>query len=145
MIVVDTNILVDAVNTDSPFHSASYAFLRRQRPRPDVWFATWPIIYEFLRVATHLRVLPSPLTAKHAWEFITALLASPGFSVLTPTLRHADVAGEVLAEMPHLSGNIFHDAHTAILMRVHGISRIVTRYADFHRFRFLDVIDPATL
>ena len=83
--------------------------------------------------------------APRAWDFIAALLASPGLSVLTPTLRHADVASEVLAEMPQLSGNIFHDAHTAILMREHGISRIVTRDAEFHRFRFLHVIDPQDL
>ena len=35
-----------------------------------------------------------------------------------------------------------HDAHTAILMREHGIRRIVTRDADFHRFPFLEVVDP---
>jgi predicted nucleic acid-binding protein len=35
-----------------------------------------------------------------------------------------------------------HDLHTAVLMREHGISRIVTRDADFRRFRFLDVVDP---
>ena len=34
------------------------------------------------------------------------------------------------------------DAHTAILMHEHGIRRIVTRDADFHRFPFLEVVDP---
>jgi predicted nucleic acid-binding protein len=69
-------------------------------------------------------------------------LASPGLAVLVATLRHADVASEVLAEMPHISGNIVHDAHAAILMREHGIGRICTRDTDFHQFRFLEVIDP---
>ena len=35
-----------------------------------------------------------------------------------------------------------HDAHTAILMREHGIRRIRTRDMDFHRFGFLEVVDP---
>jgi predicted nucleic acid-binding protein len=35
----------------------------------------------------------------------------------------------------------FVDAHTAILMREHGRT-IYTRDTDFHRFPFLDVIDP---
>jgi hypothetical protein len=143
VLVVDTNVLVDAAAADSPFHSGSIDFLQRQRNRPDAWFATWPIVYEFLRVTTHPRVLQNPWSAPRAWDFVVStLLACPGFSLLVPTLRHADVAGEVIAEMPRLSGNIFHDAHTAILMREHGIRRICTRDAGFHRFRFLEVVDP---
>jgi uncharacterized protein len=80
-----------------------------------------------------------------AWHFVTALLASPGFAVLVPTQRHADVAGEVIMELPHLCGNLLHDAHTAILMREHGIGRICTRDTDFNQFPFLEVIDPLRL
>jgi uncharacterized protein len=71
-----------------------------------------------------------------------ALLASPGLAVLVPTQRHADVAGEVFREFPHLAGSIMRDAHTAILMREHGIRQICTRDTDFHRFPFVEVIDP---
>jgi hypothetical protein len=35
-----------------------------------------------------------------------------GLAVLVPTERHADVAEEVILELPHLSGNLLHDAHT---------------------------------
>jgi predicted nucleic acid-binding protein len=70
------------------------------------------------------------------------LFASPGLDILVPTQRHADVASDVFKELPHLAGNILHDAHTAILMREHGIKQICTRDTDFHRFPFLDVIDP---
>jgi uncharacterized protein len=52
------------------------------------------------------------------------------------------VAAEVIAELPRLAGNLMHDAHTAILMREHGIARICTRDADFSRFPFVEVIDP---
>lgn len=34
------------------------------------------------------------------------------------------------------------DTRTAVLMRDHGIRRICTRAADFHRFRFVEPIDP---
>jgi predicted nucleic acid-binding protein len=83
-----------------------------------------------------------PWSAAAAWGFVTALLASPGLTILVATQRHADVAGQVLAELPHLAGNLLHDAHTAILMREHGIGRICTRDTDFSRFPFLEVIDP---
>jgi uncharacterized protein len=142
VLAVDTNVLVYAADADSQFHSPCRDWLERQRPRPDAWYTTWAILYEFLRVTTHPRVMRRPWRLAAAWEFVTALLASPGLAVLVPTLRHADVAAELISEMPHLAGNLLHDAHTAILMREHGVTRICTRDSDFHRFPFLEVIDP---
>jgi predicted nucleic acid-binding protein len=52
------------------------------------------------------------------------------------------VLQQTLGELPDLRGNVMHDLHTAVLMREHGVSRIVTRDTDFHRFPFLSVIDP---
>lgn len=87
-------------------------------------------------MTTHARVMRKPWSAAAAWEFVTILLASPGLGVLVRTQRHVDVAGEVISELPHLAGNLMHDAHTAILMREHGIARICTRDTDFNRFPF---------
>lgn len=75
-------------------------------------------------------------------RFLLALQESPGLGVLVPTNRHARVLADVVAEVPGLSGNIVHDTHTAVLMREHGIRRICTRDTDFHRFPFLEPIDP---
>jgi toxin-antitoxin system PIN domain toxin len=142
LLVVDTNVLVYAADTDSPFHHSSATWLDRQRARPDAWFTTWSILYEFLRVTTHPRVMRRPWRATEAWKFVSALLASPGLSVLVETPRHSDIARDLITEMPHLAGNFAHDAHTAVLMREHGIRRICTRDTGFHQFRFLEVIDP---
>ena len=142
MLTVDTNVLVHAADEYSQLHDPCLAWLERQRRRSDAWFTTWPILYEFLRVTTHPRALRRPWKASAAWEFVTELLDSPGLGILVQTQRHADVAGAVIAELPHLVGNILHDAHTAILMREHGIRQICTRDTDFHRFPFLEVIDP---
>jgi toxin-antitoxin system PIN domain toxin len=142
VLVVDTNILVYAADSDSQFHAPCSDWLERQRARPDAWYTTWSILYEFLRVTTHPRVMRRPWSTPQAWEFVVALLASPGLGLLVPTQRHADVAGEVISELPHLSGNLIHDLHTAILMREHGIGRICTRDADFSRFPFLEAVDP---
>jgi toxin-antitoxin system PIN domain toxin len=142
VLVVDTNVLVYAADADSQFHAPCRGWLQRQRARPDAWYTTWPIVYEFLRVTTHPRVMRRPWSLPSAWEFIAALLSSPGFAVLLPTQRHAEITEEVIAEMPHLAGNLLHDTHTAILMREHGVARICTRDTDFNQFSFLDVIDP---
>jgi len=142
VIAVDTNILVYAADTHSPFHETCRDWLERRRTAPEAWYTTWPILYEFLRVTTHPKVMRHPWNAAAAWGFVTALLASPGLDVLVPTQRHANVAGGVIAEFPHLAGNILHDAHTAILLREHGVARICTRDTDFNRFTFLEVVDP---
>jgi len=129
-------------DADSPLHAACRDWLERQRGRADAWYTTWGIVYEFLRVTTHPRVMRRPWSATAAWTFVRGLLASPGLGVLVPTQRHPLVAEKVIAETPQLAGNLIHDAHTAVLMREHGIRRICTRDADFHRFPFLEVVDP---
>ena len=142
MLVVDTNILVYAADADLPWHEEAHDWIERRRSEPDAWYVTWSILYEFMRVTTHPRVMRKPWKAAQAMTFLSALLASPGLSVLVATERHADVAAQVVAELPWLAGNLIHDAHTAILMREHGVSRICTRDADFHRFPFVQVVDP---
>lgn len=144
MFVVDTNILVYAANKKSEHHDRCLAPLLEWRERSSAWFLTWRIVYEFLRVVTHPRVLPEPPRAGQAWGFIEALLESPGLTMLTETTRHADVAREVLSGGPGLAGSLLHDTHTAVLMREHWVRRIYTRDTDFHRFPFLEPIDPLT-
>jgi predicted nucleic acid-binding protein len=75
-----------------------------------------------------------PWSAVAAWRFVRALLASPGLGVLVATQRLAGTADEVVSELLHFAGNLLHDAHTAILMREHGIARICTRDTDFNQF-----------
>jgi toxin-antitoxin system PIN domain toxin len=140
--VVDTNVLLYAADASSEFHRPCRSLLEAARFGPTPWFLTWGIAYEFLRVATHPRVYARPRTATEAHGFLRALLNSPSARVLTPTDLHGAVLSACLAEVPEARGNLMHDLHTAVLMREHGISRIVTRDRDFHRFTFLDVVDP---
>ncbi|HSA62446.1 MAG TPA: TA system VapC family ribonuclease toxin [Nitrospiraceae bacterium] len=142
MFVVDTNVLVYAADEDSPAHLQCRRLLEQWRHQHSAWYVTWSILYEFLRISTHPKVLRTPWVAGQAWQFIEALLASPGLEVLVESDRHAAVAEHVLRDVPSLAGNLFHDAHTAVLMQEHGVRRIYTRDTDFHRFQFLEVIDP---
>lgn len=142
MFLVDTNVLLYAADADSEFHVPCRRLLDNARRDPTPWFLSWNICYEFLRVSTHPRVYVKPWSAARALEFIEALLAAPGASLLTPTPRHAAVLRQCLDELPEARGNLVHDLHTAVLMREHGVGRIVTRDTDFSRFGFLEVIDP---
>ncbi|MBI4520147.1 MAG: PIN domain-containing protein [Gemmatimonadetes bacterium] len=144
MFVVDTNVLVYAADASAPEHERCRAMLEGWRRQGGAWYLTWGICYEFLRVVTHARVFRRPWTADQALRFIVALQKSPGLGMLVPTERHGRVLAEVVGEVPLLAGNLLHDTETAVLMREHGIRRICTRDTDFHRFRFLEPIDPLT-
>jgi len=142
MFVVDTNVLVYAANADAPEHARCRELLEGWRAAREPWYTTWAILYEFARVITHPRVLPRPWNAGAALEFVDVLRATPSHRILVESERHAAVARDLADAVPGLNGNLFHDFHTAVLMREHGIARVYTRDADFRRFAFLEVVDP---
>jgi toxin-antitoxin system PIN domain toxin len=142
VLVVDTNVLIYAVNRSAPEHERCRTKLAEWSAGATPWYLTWGIIYELLRVATHPRVFARPLTVVKAWAFVGGLLASPSIGLLVETARHPAVVSQLVREVPGLHGNLLHDAHTAALMREHGVRSIVTRDLGFHRFPFLEVIDP---
>lgn len=142
MFVVDTNILLYAADRDSPGHRACRDLLSEWRMQSSPWFLTWGIVYEFMRVATHPNVFRNPFPPSEAWRFLSAVLASPTLGMLTETPRHGELIAQMLQSQPAIRGNLVFDAHTAILMREHGIRTIYTHDADFNRFAGVEVIDP---
>lgn len=142
MFVVDTNVLVHALDENSPFHAPCATALARWRTQPGAWFVTWGVLYEFVRLVTHPRKMRRPISVEAAWRLVEGLLASPGLRVLVETPRHVEVARAVIDESPGLTGNLSHDLHIAVLMREHGVRTIYTRDADFFRFAFVEPIDP---
>jgi len=121
--VVDTNILLFAADQDSPGNEVCWELLLEWRKQPTPWYLTWGISYEFLRVATHPNVLRNPFTPSEAWLFIQALLASRSIGILTETQRHGEILAQLIKNQPAIRGNLVFDAHTAVLMREHGIRK----------------------
>lgn len=142
MALLDTNIFVYAADQRSDGHLTCRQLLEEFRLREEPWYTTWPILNEFLRVSTHPRVFKKPWSASAALGFIEAILKSPGLKILASSPEHFQTVRQIVREIPDLQGNIFHDVHTAALLREHGIAKIYTHDADFRRFPFLEVIDP---
>jgi toxin-antitoxin system PIN domain toxin len=140
--VVDTNLLLHAVNPDSPDHELALESLEEWRRGGRPWFVTWGIIYEFLRVSTHRSIFPQPLRLGEARAWIDTLVAAPAAGLLVETDRHPEVIRELTELHPRLAGNVVHDLHTVALMREHGVSEICTADTDFHQFGFLTVVNP---
>ena len=140
--LIDTNIFLHAVNKSSPACKSARQFLDQLLRTRSPWCTTWPVMYEFLRVSTHPKVFAKPLKPAEALAFIDDLTSQDEVTLLTATDRHVAVLHEVVAGLTHPGGNLFHDIHTATLMKEHGIREIVTADTDFLQFRFLEVINP---
>lgn len=142
MFLVDTNVLVYAVNQRAPEYERCRSLLERWRTQSGAWFLTWGVCHEFLRVVTHRRYSAAPLSSDQAFTALQAILRSPSLQMLGAGERYGAVLADIVRETPGIAGDLWHDVETAALMREHGIRRIVTRDTHFHRFRFLEVIDP---
>ena len=142
MLVFDTNVLCYAIDPGAEPHESCRRMLNEARTGPSPSYLTWNVCYEFMRVSTHPRVLPVPWRIEEAQAFLKILLDSPAISVLRPTERHQTILAQTIEEFPDTRGNFVYNMHTVVLMREHGVSRICTRDAGFHRFPFLTVVDP---
>jgi toxin-antitoxin system PIN domain toxin len=140
--VIDTNILLYAVNSDDPGHSRARKFLHDAVASPEQWYLTEGIVYEFLRVATHPKVFARPLVWADAMAFLAPLLCAPNVAVLTAADEHWALLEEVLGTLTHPSGNLFFDIRTAVLMREHGVRSIYTADTDFLQFPAVSVVNP---
>ncbi|HRP07617.1 MAG TPA: PIN domain-containing protein [Gemmatimonadales bacterium] len=142
MQVIDTNVFIYAISPHDPDHAPCARMVQSLIDGQAPWYATCGIVYEFLRLVTHFRVRSKPLDASTAWGVMDGLLENGGLRILGPGDPHQTLLAREIAAVPALRGNLMHDLETVITMRAHGISRIVTRDRDFHRFPGITVIDP---
>jgi toxin-antitoxin system PIN domain toxin len=91
------------------------------------------VIGEFLRVATHPRVLHPPSSLEEASAAIDALLASPSLRILSPGERYWTLLRETLLEAGS-RGNLVFDAQIVAVCREHGAGTLLTEDRDFRRF-----------
>ena len=142
LVLVDSNVLLYAINDDAQQHRAAARALKELANGDTQWALTWSVIYEFLRVATHPRALPAPLTFHRAWQFIDSLLELDSCVALRESPQHRQVLVQCANEAPRVSGDLVHDLRHAALMREHGIDEIVTYDADFRSFSWVAVVLP---
>jgi uncharacterized protein len=140
--LIDTNILLYAVNGDAPEHDPARSFLQKAIAAPGLWYLTEGICYEFLRVSTHARVFPQPLEATEAMTFLDSLIGTDRFEVLSAGADHWRWLREVIAQTGNPAGNLFFDIRTVALMREHGVREIYTADTDFLQFKEIAVKNP---
>jgi len=130
--LVDTNVLIYAVNESGPRHGAAQAWLDGALNSTEPVGFAWVVVLAFLRLATKVGLFPDPLPVADALAVVRAWLEQPPSVVVEPTSRHLDVLSGLLVAIG-TGGNLANDAHLAALAVEHD-AEIVTYDSDFGRF-----------
>jgi len=130
--LVDANVLLYAVNVDTPHHERSRRWLDEALSGADTVAFAWVALLAFVRLATKVALFPRPLTVGQAMDRVDAWLAAAPAVVVEPTVRHAGVVRQLLAPLG-AGGNLVNDAHLAALAVEHQCA-VVSYDNDFSRF-----------
>jgi toxin-antitoxin system PIN domain toxin len=139
-VIVDTNVLLYAVDKAAPFHPGALAWLTGALNGPVRIGLPWPALIGFQRIATNPRAVARPLSSKAAWSHIERWLAAPAAWVPVPGQRHSEILGRLIAE-GDLRGNLVPDAHLAALAIEFGL-KVCSYDSDFARFAGADWFRP---
>ena len=139
MRLIDLNILLYAVNADSPRHRAARTWVEATMTEDSVGLP-WVVILGFLRLATSRQVFSNPMDAAEAIDIVDGWLQRPNVVALVPGRDHwailrSRVSGSGVA------GNLTTDAHLAALAIEHGC-QLCSTDTDFARFAGLDWLNP---
>lgn len=131
MIAVDTNILVYAHRSDSPWHQI--ALTRLGEVAEGAWAIPWPCIHEFVAIVSHPKIFDPPTPQADAIQTVTLWMEAPTLTLLSEIDGYWTVLAEILTTS-HVVGPRVHDARIAALCVHHGVREIWSADRDFGRF-----------
>lgn len=134
--LIDSNILIYAINADSAKHESAKQFLKDNLGNLQV---AQQNLLETLRVVTH-KAFASTLNLKEAVEAIFLLIQ--GFQIVVPHNNTYYLCLELIKEH-NLTGNRIFDAYLAATALTNGIYEVATdNERDFRKYREIKVINP---
>ncbi|MBL8344858.1 MAG: PIN domain-containing protein [Rubrivivax sp.] len=141
MIAVDTNILVYAHRTDSPFHERARSSLESLASGTREWAIPWPCAHEFFAIVTHPRIYKTATPPETAFAQLRALQTLANLVFIAEADDHLQRL-EPLALAAKAQGGAIHDARIAAICLSHGVAELWSADRDFSRFPALAVRNP---
>lgn len=140
MTLIDANLLIYAIDADSPHHRTAKRWLEAVLSGTTSVGFPWIVLLAFLRITTREGILNRALTADEACDYVDSWLAQPNVEVVTPGPRHWPLLrGLLLAS--GTAGNLTSDAHVAAMAIERGATLCSTDN-DFKRFPGLLHVNP---
>ncbi len=139
MILVDTNLLLYAVDEASEFHQPARAWFEARLNGPMGVGLPWQVLNGFARLASNPRVSPNPMPIPRAFSLIEAWLALDATFTPEPTHRHRAILEGLLPAVTR--ADLIPDAHLATLAIEYGLVLCSTD-SDFARFPGLTWENP---
>ncbi len=140
MKVVDLNILIYAVDRESPQYKAAHDWLQSTLNGAEAVALPWMVLLGFLRLTTNPRVLPRPLSVARASQVVDGWLARPNVVTPEPGPDHWSRL-QTLLHKSGTAGNLTTDAHLAALS-IGLDAELCSADADFARFAGVRWFNP---
>lgn len=140
MILVDANLLIYAVDSDSVHHTRVRRWIEQLLSSNASVGLAWIVVLAFIRITTRPGLLHRQLSVEQAIAYVDDWLAQPHVALISagethwPVLRNLLLAGGT-------AGNLSSDAHLAALAIEHG-ARIASADNDFRRFQGVTLLNP---
>jgi uncharacterized protein len=138
--IVDSNVLIYAINTAVPEHTRCRDWLEKALTGTEEIGFNWIAISGFLRITTHPHLLAQPLGVHEAVQHVDEWLAAPVVRLVDPGEDYWSVVKDLLLAAGR-GGNLVTDAHLAALAISHNAT-LVSCDGDFARFRRLKWENP---
>jgi toxin-antitoxin system PIN domain toxin len=140
VILVDANLVIYAIDADSPHHAGARLWLEETLSgSTQVGFA-WVVILAFLRLTTRPGIMLRPLSPGQALAYVDSWLAQPFVEAVGPGPQHWAILRNLLRSVG-TAGNLTSDAHLASLAIERGAAVYSTDH-DFQRFPGVEHINP---
>jgi hypothetical protein len=138
--LLDANLLLYAVHKGADRHEAARKWLTEQLNGSRRVGIPWSSLSAFLRIATHPRAFPRPLSPTTACQRVSDWLSAPVVWIPQPGPEYSRILRQLVTEHD-ARGNLVPDAMLAALAIEHGLTLHSTD-TDFARFSPLRWMNP---
>jgi toxin-antitoxin system PIN domain toxin len=142
VILIDANLLIYAIDADSPQHARARPWLERVLSGTAPVGLPWIVILAFLRITTREGIMRRPLSPGAALGYVDSWLQQPCVEIAAPGDHHWPILCRLL-EATGTAGNLTSDAHIAALALERGAAVCSTDH-DFARFPGIRHVNPLT-
>jgi toxin-antitoxin system PIN domain toxin len=140
VIILDVNLLIYAIDRDSPNHKKARAWLEQTLSGTQEVGLPWVVMLAFLRVTTRHAIMRNPLSPEQALAYVDSWLQQPYVQPVRPGENHWSIFKN-LVETTGTAGNLTADAHIAALALEQGFA-ICSTDNDFKRFPGIKHVNP---